>query len=179
MEKNGYMYVCIYLVSKCCNFSIFFGGLLLLLLSSSCCGSCCSVLGLVVERSLEQEDVWFRRMALVVLPPERLCDPEPSPLVFRQDTQRPDLAVEVVRGYHLQHRLGQHYVSVLVHIVAVPRRVVNRLLKLQHARTLLVSKLPSFKSMVMSIHICTYPFECPVINSTNKRRRFEVEVFCF
>lgn len=91
-------------------------------------------------------------MALVVLPTQRLGYAQASPFVLRQYAQGPHLRVEIVRGNDLEHGLGQHNVPVFVVIIRVPRGVVDGVLELQHACSLLVSELSALESVIVMVH---------------------------
>lgn len=85
-----------------------------------------SLVGLEVHWSFEQQNVWLGLVHFIMLPPQTLCDAQSSPLVFPQQLQCASGAIEVVLGYRLEHLLGQLNVTVLVVVVVISRRVVNR-----------------------------------------------------
>jgi hypothetical protein len=70
--------------------------------------------------SLEEQNVRFRLVHLVVLPAQTLRDPKASPLVLPQQLQGASRAVEVVLGDGLEHRLGELDVAVFVVVIVVP-----------------------------------------------------------
>lgn len=91
----------------------------------------------MVDDSLEEQNVWLRLMHLVVLPAEALfsCQIElfvvartqiaylsnakSSPFFLPQQLECASRAVKVLLGYHLEHLLGELYMSVLVVVVRV------------------------------------------------------------
>jgi hypothetical protein len=70
--------------------------------------------------SLEEQNVRFWLVHLVVLPAQTLRDAQTSPLVFPQQLQGASRAVEVVLGDGLEHRLGELDVAVFVLVIVVP-----------------------------------------------------------
>jgi hypothetical protein len=70
--------------------------------------------------SLEEQNVRFRLVHLVVLPTQTLRDSKTSPLVLPQQLQGASRAVEVVFGDGLEHRLRELDVAVFVVVVVVP-----------------------------------------------------------
>ena len=70
--------------------------------------------------SLEEQNVRFRLVDLVVLPAQTLRDAETSPFIFPQQLQRASRAVKVVLGDGLEHGLGELDVTVFVVVIVVP-----------------------------------------------------------
>lgn len=104
--------------------------------------------------------MWLWRVTFVVFPAERLRNAESSPLVLRENPQSPYLGIKVVAGDHLQHRFGEHDVSVFIGVVGVAGRVVYGVLELKHACALLVSELPALEGAEVLVHAVVYFLVC-------------------
>jgi hypothetical protein len=59
---------------------------------------------------LEQKNVGFRSVNLVMLPAQTLSDAQSPPLLLMQDLEGSRLGVEVVLRYDFEHALGKHHV---------------------------------------------------------------------
>jgi len=79
----------------------------------------------VVLGPLEEKDVGFWRMNLVVLPSQTLSDSQASPLILLQYLEGASLGVEVILGDHLEHAFWKHHVPILVVVIGITVRVVD------------------------------------------------------
>jgi len=82
---------------------------------------------LVVDRSLEEQNVRLRLMYLIMFPPQTLGDAEPSPLFLPEQLERASRPIKVLLWYLLQHLLWQLHMAVFEVVIIVPRRVVYRI----------------------------------------------------
>lgn len=81
---------------------------------------------LIIDRPLEQQDMRFWLVDLVVLPAQALSDPDVAPLRLVQQLERAGGRVEQVLWDLLQHRFGKLDVSVFAEVVAVSTKVLSR-----------------------------------------------------
>lgn len=114
-------------------------------------GRLSSLRGLVVERSLEQQNMRLRLVDLVVLPAQTLCDTNSAPLVLPKQLQSAVRGIVVVLGDRLEHRFGQLDMPVLILAVRVSGRVVDAVDVFLQAGALMVSKRS--RTLVAAAHV--------------------------